>query len=429
MIRKRDGGSLAPAEWAAFFDAYRQGAVAEYQVAALLMAIYFQGLSVEETRALTRVMIDSGEQWSWPADGGPVADKHSTGGVGDKTSLVLAPLLAACGLRVPMVSGRGLGHTAGTLDKLEALPGYRTDLAKADFDRLLKTVGYAMGGATDTLDPLDRELYALRDVTGTVESIPLITASILSKKVAAGVGALVLDVKWGDGAFMRTRDQAEELARALVQSGRDFGVDTAALLTDMNLPLGRMVGHSLELREAIAMLKGEPAEERFATVVIELAGRLLRLAGVARDEPAARAQVEQALTSGAAHERFLANVEAQGGDPRIAADPARLPPAPVRRTLTAPRQGWLAALPARAVGHALIDLGGGRRQKGDAIDPAVGFELVRVVGESCDAGAPWCVIHARTEADAEEAAAGLEAIVVWAEEPVVRPPVLTAALD
>ena len=388
------------------------------------MAIYFQGLTPEETRSLTRVMIESGESWSWPGIGDPVGDKHSTGGVGDKVSLVLAPLAATCGTKVPMVSGRGLGHTGGTLDKLESIPGFDTDLTREEFGRLLRDVGFGMGGQTATFAPLDKDLYALRDVTGTVESIPLIVASILSKKMAEGLDALVLDVKWGDGAFMRERERAEELARALIDVAADFGVATEALLTDMNEPLGRTVGHGLEVREAIEMLRGEAADPRFEEVVVALTARLLVLSGSAADEESARRAVRAAIDDGSALERFRDGIEAQGGDPRVVDDLDRLPVAPVRRTLEAPREAWLARLPAREVGSTLVRLGGGRRRKGDPIDRAVGFELPLSVGDRVAAGVPWAVIHAGSEEDAGTAERTLEEIVAWSEEPVQTSPVV-----
>ncbi len=397
-------------------------------MASLLMAVFFQGMTDAETLALTRLMIESGERWAWPRGEGPVSDKHSTGGVGDKVSLVLAPLLAACGLRVPMVSGRGLGHTGGTLDKLDSIPGYRTDLSRDDFDRLLAKVGYAMGGQTDDFAPLDKELYALRDVTGTIESVPLITASIMSKKIAEGLDALVSDVKWGDGAFMRRREDAERLAFMLIRVGREFGLRTEALLTDMNQPLGRTVGHALEVVEAIAMLRGEPTETRLRQVVMALAARLLVVAGAEPDDEAAGRAVERRLAEGAALERFVANVEAQGGDPRVAEDAGLLPAAPVRRRLAAPRAGWIARLPARAVGEELVEIGGGRRVKGEGLDLAVGFEFPRTVGERVERGESWCVVHAGSEADADRAAERLEGIVEWSEEEVGIPPAITGRL-
>jgi pyrimidine-nucleoside phosphorylase len=410
-------------------DGYRSGAVAEYQMAALLMAVYFQDMTDEETRSLTRLMIDSGERWDWSHLDGPVGDKHSTGGVGDKVSLILAPLLAACGVFVPMVSGRGLGHTGGTLDKLESIPGYRTDLDRDDYERLLREVGYAMGGQTSRFAPLDRELYALRDVTGTIESVPLITASIMSKKIAEGVDALVLDVKWGDGAFMRRRDEAKRLAETLLRIGAEFGLRAEAVLTDMNAPLGRAVGHALEVKEALAMLRGEESEPRLAEISTELAVRLLIATGAEADEGSARAGVEEALTAGRALDRFRANVEAQGGDPRVIDDPSRLPVAPVRVELAAPRAGWIARLPARAVGEELVEIGGGRRVKGERIDLAVGFEFVRAVGQRVEASEPWCVIHARDASDAEGARRRLESIVGWSDAPVQLPPAVTARIS
>jgi pyrimidine-nucleoside phosphorylase len=280
-----------------------------------------------------------------------------------------------------MVSGRGLGHTAGTLDKMESIPNYRTELKKADFDRLLREVGYGMGGQTGSFAPLDRELYALRDVTGTIESVPLITASIMSKKIAEGPDGLVLDVKWGNGAFMHTREEAEHLARNMIGTGRAFGVKTEAVLTDMEAPLGRTVGHALELREAIAMLRGETTEDRFSDVVVALTASLLVLTGVAENDAAARQRIAAALDGGDALERFRANVAAQGGDPAVVDDRGLLPGAECIRTLPTPQTAYLAGLPARAVGLALIELGGGRRVKGETIDPRVGFEFPRSIGE------------------------------------------------
>jgi pyrimidine-nucleoside phosphorylase len=374
-------------------------------------------------------MIESGETWSWEGIDGPVADKHSTGGVGDKVSIPLAPLVAACGVKVPHVSGRGLAHTGGTLDKLESIPGYRVDLTREDFARLLRDVGYGMGGQTGTFAPLDREVYGLRDVTATVESIPLITSSIMSKKIAEGISVLVSDVKWGDGAFMRPYEDAELLARGMIEIAAEFGVRAEALMTRMDIPLGRAVGHALEIKESIAFLRGEETDERLADVVTSLAGRMLVLTGLAGSDAEAKTRVREALSSGAALERFQANVEAQGGDPRVVDDPSLLPSAPVRREIAAPGDGWLADLPAREVGYALVEIGGGRRAKGDAIDRAVGFELERRPGEEVAAGDPWCVVHARSEDDAAAAAERLAALAVWSAEPVELPPVVTGRIS
>ncbi len=399
----------------------------DYHVSALLMAVYFQGMDAAETSALTRIMVESGETWSWEDVDGPVVDKHSTGGVGDKVSIPLAPLAAACGLKVPMVSGRGLGHTGGTLDKLESIPGYRVQLTREDFARLLRDVGYGMGGQTGTFAPLDREVYALRDVTATVESIPLITASIMSKKIAEGVSALASDVKWGDGAFMVAYEDAEGLARSMIRIGAEFDVRVEALMTRMDIPLGRTIGHALEIQESIALLRGEPVDERLRELVTALAERMLVLGGLA-EASGARARVEEALASGRALELFRANVEAQGGDPGVVDDPSLLPSAPCRREVPAPAACWLARLPAREVGYALIDLGGGRRTKGADIDRAVGFELLRRPGEEVAVGEAWCVVHARTEDEAAVAAERLSELAVWSEEPVELKPIVTREL-
>ena len=393
------------------------------------MAIFFQGMDPDETRTLTRIMIESGETWTWDGIDGPVADKHSTGGVGDKVSIPLAPLAAACGLKVPMVSGRGLAHTGGTLDKLESIPGYRVSLSRADFERLLRDVGYGMGGQTGTFAPLDREVYALRDVTATVESIPLITASIMSKKIAEGISVLVSDVKWGEGAFMREYEDAELLARGMIQIASEFGVRAEALMTRMHVPLGRSIGHALEIKESITLLRGEDTDERLAEVLTSLAERLLVLTGLAKSDAQAEGQVAEALSSGGALEKFRANVEAQGGDPRVVDDLSLLPSAPVRREIDAPSDGWLADLPARQVGHALVEMGGGRQTKGAEIDLAVGFELLRRPGEEVAAGEPWCVVHARADDDADLAAERLAALAVWSEAPVELPPVVTRRLS
>jgi pyrimidine-nucleoside phosphorylase len=392
------------------------------------MAVYFQGMDADETSTLTRIMVDSGETWTWEDVGGPVVDKHSTGGVGDKASIPLAPIAAACGLKVPMVSGRGLGHTGGTLDKLESIPGYQVRLTREDFERLLRDVGYGMGGQTGSFAPLDREVYALRDVTATVESIPLITASIMSKKIAEGVSGLVTDVKWGDGAFMVPYEDAEGLARSMIRIGSEFDVRVEALMTRMDIPLGRMIGHALEIRESIALLKGEPVDERLLALVTALAERMLVLGGLAGPADAA-GRVAEALASGRALELFRANVEAQGGDPRVADDPSLLPSAPSRSEVRAPGAGWLARLPARQVGYALIDLGGGRRTKGAEIDRAVGFELLRRPGEEVAAREAWCVVHARSEDEAAAAARRLAELAVWSEEPVELKPVVTRAIS
>jgi pyrimidine-nucleoside phosphorylase len=323
---KRDGGELSREEIASFVGGVVDGSWADYQSSALLMAVYLNGMTTGEMESLTQAMLNSGDVLDFSDVPLPKADKHSTGGVGDKTSLVIAPLVAACGVAVPMISGRGLGHTGGTLDKLEAIPGYRVHLELGEFRRILNEVGFAMMGQTAEIAPADKKLYALRDATETVESIPLIVASIMSKKLAAGLGALVLDVKTGSGAFMRDEGRARALARALVRTGNSCGVHTEALLTDMSQPLGLAVGNANEVQECIAIMRGETDDETrpVRDLSVELAARMVALSGIGGTLEEARASVERALGSGAALERFRRNVEAQGGDPRVCDDPSRV---------------------------------------------------------------------------------------------------------
>ncbi|MDT8435845.1 MAG: thymidine phosphorylase [Gemmatimonadota bacterium] len=402
--RKRDGAALASQELCAFLDAYLRGDVADYQMSAFLMAVFYRGLSTGELTALTGAIIGSGRRLDF-ADGGPPAvDKHSTGGVGDKVSLVLAPLLAEAGLRVPMMSGRGLGHTGGTLDKLESIPGFRTDLSLEEFAAVLGDVGCAMIGQTPEIAPLDGRLYALRDVTGTVPSIPLIAASIVSKKVAEGISALVLDVKFGRGAFLPDREDAVRLARVLVDLAGEFGLPARAVLTAMDAPLGRTVGNALEVRESLDCLRGEgPSDLR--EVTLALAGEAMAAAGHAGSATEAEAELAALLDSGRALERFGRLVARQGGDPRIVDDPDRLPAAPVRLDVEAPAAGLLAGLDARTVGWAAVELGAGRARAEDAVDPSVGFEILVRPGSAVAQGEPVVRIHAADDAAARRAAA------------------------
>lgn len=384
--RKRDGGELAPDEIRALIAAYTRDEVPDYQMAALLMAIYLRGLSPAELAAWTDAMLRSGEVLDLNDIPGVKVDKHSTGGVGDKISLPLAPLVAACGARVPMVSGRGLGHTGGTLDKLESIPGFSTRQTVARFRELVAGLGVALIGQTEEIAPADRRLYALRDVTGTVASIPLIASSIMSKKLAEGIDALVLDVKVGSGAFMRTLEDARALARTMVDIGERMGKRVVALLTDMNQPLGRAVGNALEVRESIEVLRGGgPADVRALTLA--LAEEMLRLAGI---DPA---EAARALDDGRGLARFRAVVEAQGGDPRAVDDPDRLPAAPFVEPLPAPRDGYVTGIDARAIGLGAMSLGAGRARKEDVIDPAVGVVLAAKVGDAVRAGEPLLHIH------------------------------------
>lgn len=418
--RKRDGEELSPDVLTGFLEAYRSGEVAEYQMSAFLMAVFFRGLTARELVTLTRCIIDSGTRLDF-RDGGPVAvDKHSTGGVGDKVSLILAPLLAEYGLRVPMISGRGLGHTGGTLDKLESIPGFSTDLDLEAFLAVLADVGCAMIGQTPEIAPLDGRLYALRDVTSTVESVPLIAASIVSKKVAEGIEGLVLDVKFGRGAFMVRYEDAVHLARSLVELAESEGMPATALLTAMDEPLGCTVGNAVEVREAIECLRGGgPADLR--EVTLSLCAEAAVGVGVAPDLGTARTELAALLDDGGALTRFARLIEAQGGDARVVDDPDLLPSAPVRREVRAESEGWVVQVDARELGLAAVTLGAGRQQLDDVVDPAVGFDGIRSVGDRVTRGDVLLTVHADTEDAAETAEARVRrAIEVAGERP--RPP-------
>jgi len=392
LIRqKRDGGALADGDLRAFVAGVTDGSWPDYQIAALLMAIVLRGMSLDEAAVLTDAMVRSGRRLDLSDLGGTPVDKHSTGGVGDKTSLVLAPLAAACGALVPMMSGRGLGHTGGTLDKLEAIPGFRTRLSLDEMRRVLVAARCVMIGQTDEIAPADRRLYALRDVTGTVESIPLICASILSKKIAEGFGALVLDVKVGRGAFMKTEADARQLAEWLCGIATRNGLETQALLTAMDAPLGRAVGNANEVIESIETLKGRgPAD--LEALSVRLAARMLVAAGVASDDGDAERRVRQALASGAGLEAFRKIVAAQGGDPKVLDDYRRLPSVDHTEPWKAPRTGIVARLDAELIGRAAVALGAGRDRADAAVDPAVGIDIVAPVGTAVQAGEPVLVI-------------------------------------
>ncbi len=404
--RKRDGHALSRPEVEAFVRAATDGSWPDYQLAALLMAVVLRGMSPEETAWLTGAMAHSGATLDLSDLPGPKVDKHSTGGVGDKTSLVLAPLAAACGVVVPMMSGRGLGHTGGTLDKLEAIPGFRVNLSVAEFREALRDVGTAMIGQTAEVAPADRKLYALRDVTATVESVPLITASILSKKVAEGIEALVMDVKCGRGAFMKHREDARRLATSLVINGRANGLRTEALITAMDAPLGHAVGNALEVRECIDTLMGHGPGD-LEELSVELAARMVRLAGLAADRAEAETKVRDALTSGRGLEVFRRMVERQGGDPHVIDDPARLPAAPHREAVTTERGGYVTRFDAEAVGRAAMVLGAGRDRVEDAIDPSVGVVVRAQVGNRVRPGDVLADLHYR---DAARLAAARELV-------------------
>ena len=391
---KRDGRALRDEEIARWIRGVTDGTVPDYQSAALLMAIVWRGMTREEELALTRALLESGRSITWTGLDRPTVDKHSTGGVGDKISIALAPWVAACGAAVPMIAGRGLGHTGGTLDKLEAIPGFKTRMGVAAFEAQIRRVHVAIVGQSEELAPADGALYALRDVTATVESLPLIVASILSKKAASGAASIVFDVKCGKGAFFPEREQAHALARELVEVASLLGIHGSSLLTSMDEPLGDTIGNANETAEAFAVLRGGGPED-VVTLTRALGAVMLRLAGLARDDSDAHARLEAALRSGDALRRAEAMVEAQGGDPRAVTDPGRLPAPAAETPIPAPRTGTIAAWDARCLGEVLVALGGGRRKKEDAIDPAVGIRLLRKRGAAVRAGEDVAVVATR----------------------------------
>ncbi len=424
IARKRDGGALARPDIEAFVHGITDGSVPDYQASALLMAIVLRGMSAEETAWLTDAMVRSGDRVDLSDIAGVKVGKHSTGGVGDKVSIVLAPVAAACGVVVPKMSGRGLGHTGGTLDKLESIPGYRVGLSIEEFKQVLRTVGCSIIGQTSTLAPADKKLYALRDVTATIESVPLIAASIMSKKLAEGSNALVLDVKCGDGAFMKTPEAARQLAAAMVEIGSHAGVRTEAIVTAMDAPLGAAVGNALEIRECIDTLQGHGPVE-LTEVTLHLAARMVVLAGVDTDERIAAARVREALGSGLALETFARMVAAHGGDPHIVDDPTRLAAAPDRTTLRAERSGYVSRIAAEAIGRASSALGAGRERVSDPVDHAVGVVLDVVPGQAVRAGDPLMTLHHRGTRGVDEARARCAAAVAITDEaPAAVPHVL-----
>jgi pyrimidine-nucleoside phosphorylase len=418
--RKRDGGELTRDEIDAFARAAADGSWPDYQLAALLMAIFLNGMTSAETAMLTAAMANSGTRYRWDDVPGPKVDKHSTGGVGDKTSLVLAPLAAACGVIVPMMSGRGLGHSGGTLDKLESIPGFRVGLSEDELRTALKAIGVGMIGQTLTAAPADRKLYSLRDVTATVENIPLITASILSKKLAEGIDALVMDVKAGRGAFMKTADAARALATSIVGVGNANGVKTEALITAMDVPLGRAVGNALEVIECIETLKGRGPKD-LEELSVKLAARMVRLGGLAKSDADAEAKVRSVLTGGAGLEKFRRIVEQQGGDPRIVDVYDRLPRAPKTSAITADRAGYVTHLHAERIGVGAVLLGAGRNRAEDKVDHAVGVIVRAGVGERVSAGDVILEVHYRDERTLTAAMLMLQGAVGIEEEPPAQP--------
>lgn len=423
IAKKRDGLELSSEEIHWFIQSYVKEEIPDYQTAALLMAIYLRGMNTQETIALTMAMAHSGEMLSFKDILPFTVDKHSTGGVGDKTTLALAPAISALGLPVAKMSGRALGHTGGTLDKLESIPGFRSDLTPEEFRRQAREIGLVVASQTAQLAPADGKLYALRDATATVGSLPLIASSIMSKKLAGGADAILLDVKVGHGSFMKTLAEAVTLAELMVDIGRSQGRRMAAVLTDMHQPLGRAVGNALELREALETLHGAGPED-FRTLVITLAGHMLTLAGITSAVEEGQERAAQVLANGAALRKFRQFIMAQGGDPAYVDEPDRLPKARYIETVPAPRDGYIAELNAMEVGLTSALLGAGRAKKGDPVDHAVGIILHAKIGDRVTAGAPLFTIHASHPEHIAMARERMLAAYAWSDEPVTPPPLI-----
>lgn len=427
IAKKRDGGELSLKEINSFIDGVCDFAWADYQISALLMAMFTRGLNIEEQDNLTRSMLHSGDVLDFSDIDAPKADKHSTGGVGDKTSLIIAPLVAACGVAVPMISGRGLGHTGGTLDKLEAIPGYNVNLSTREFRRIIKKCGFAMAGQTAEIAPADKKIYALRDATATVPYIPLIVASIMSKKLAEGLDVLVLDVKTGSGAFMCEFEDSKKLAEALVKTGTSFGVRTESVISDMSQPLGRFVGNAHEVYECINILKGEIDEQSQSTwdLSLELSARILVMSGVKSDIEIARVFAQSVLDSGAAFEKFRLNVECQGGDTRICDNPEMLlDDSLIKTKIVAGESGFIAEIDTLAIGNAIVAIGGGRQKADDKIDHAVGFANEVKVTNQVKTGDTLGILHSRNQDQADSIFAELTAAYKTASENTQNPPQL-----
>jgi len=430
ILKKRDGLSLDGAEIKFFVEGVTADTVSDAQIAAYAMAVWFQGLDLSEQMALTLAMRDSGEVLRWNQLDGPVLDKHSTGGVGDLVSLILGPLVAACGAYVPMISGRGLAHTGGTLDKLESIPGFTTSLVVEKFQRLVQGNGIAISGQTSALAPADRRFYAVRDVTATVASIPLIVASILAKKLAEGLDGLVMDVKLGSGAFMREAEQAQRLAREISRVSCEAGLPCTALITDMNLPLAGSAGNALEVREAIDFLTGGDRRGRLNEVVVALGCEMLVLGGLAENPEQGRRMVALALDSGQAAERFSSMVAGQGGPSDLVEHPDRyLPSAPFSRPVFPETAGVVTDIDTLGVGTIVVHLGGGRHDVGDLIDPSVGLSDICTAGQWLGLDTPIATVHAASEADWQEAKASLIAAVRMEEHEADIPPVIYQRIE
>ncbi len=423
ILKKRNGGELSEAEIDFFIQGFTRNEIPDYQAAAWCMAVYFQGMSDAETVALTMSMVRSGKQLDLSAVAPIVADKHSTGGVGDKTTMVVAPLVAATGLPVGKMSGRGLGYFGGTIDKLETIPGFRANLTDSEFKEALTKVGLVITGQSGELAPADGRLYALRDVIGTVESLPLIASSVMSKKIAAGANCIVLDVKHGKGAFMKTLDDAVALAEAMAAIGRGVGRKVRAVLSSMEQPLGHAVGNALEVREAIDTLQGRGPADLLELAFI-LGSQLLVMSGKASDEAEARTQLQKVLDSGAAFAKYKAFITQQGGDISVIEQPELLPKAPFIEELSTPQGGYIRTMDAEQIGIAAHELGAGRKTKADPIDPSVGLILYRKVGDQVQPGEALLQIHAQSRAAAESIRANLLTAYTFSEQPITPPPLI-----
>jgi pyrimidine-nucleoside phosphorylase len=429
--RKRDGHALTEEEIRFFINGFTKGELPEYQMSALAMAICFQGMNFDETMWLTRAMIASGKIVEWKRQPGLFyADKHSTGGIGDKTSLIIAPLVAACGVKVPMISGRGLGPTGGTLDKLESIAGFNVNLSLDKFQRITDKVGACMIGQTAEIAPADKKLYALRDVTATVSCLPLIVGSIMCKKLAENVDGLVLDVKWGSGAFMRTRESSAELARAMVEVGKRYGKNVVALQTDMNQPLGQQIGNALEVRECIEIMNGSAQSDDLMEVTLALSAEMLLMAGAAKSVADAKQMLQKKLSSGEALKKFAQMIAAQGGDAKVCDDVNRLPKAKQTRPVTAPKSGFVQAIECDQIGYAVIALGGGRKVSSDKIDFAVGFEHPKKIGDAVKAGESLIMMHYNDTARAAEAERMVQQAYTIGDKPVTaRLPLIVQKIE
>jgi pyrimidine-nucleoside phosphorylase len=427
IAKKRDGNKLSRDEISYFLNSYLKNDIKDYQMSALLMAIYLKGMDFEETGWLTDVMLNSGKVIKFPKPDELYVDKHSTGGIGDKVSLILAPWVAACGVRVPMLSGRGLGHTGGTLDKLESIPGYRTNLTLEEFQKGVEKIGCVISGQTADIAPADRLMYGLRDVTATVESIPLICGSILSKKFAAGPTGLVFDVKCGNGAFMKTIESAEKLANNLIGVGKAMGKNVKALLTDMNQPLGYTAGNLLEVEESVNALKGKFSPDLYE-VTLELAIEMLVIAKIVSDRQKAVSLLEMKLNGGSAFRKFEEMVHFQGGDLSIFENKSKMPIAPVIREIRSPIDGFIQAFETEAIGRLIVNIGGGRKTKDDKIDPLVGLVFHKKIGDAVGIDERIAEIHANSESQAEDISKRLQLLIKIGPERAMPPELIKKRL-